>query len=274
MFIQTSPPTLSQSLATIHLFAQTPETSARVVTANVELINQWGRLRKIFMCCFKGGYLCQLHPKEATEEFKARLLTVISSDEYNGKMPEACAKACITFNQLIRKTNSELHPSKRVPEEALLVDLSELALLHRVPPERIQSPAAPLQEMAAAPREVIEEGLLQESEKLDLKASESAYQAQASLLIPSEETGEIAEPLILPHATDSTLSLPADNRPAEGSSDPVPPLRVEDDDKKLLQPTEEPPAKIHVSRHKIDQKTRPLQFHMQLRQKERVNYKQ
>ena len=123
MSINLSSQKLQQALETIHLFAETPHEPSTVVTANLEVINRWGRVRKIFMYWFIGGYLNQLQPKKSIKEFKCRLATILTSDSYDSNLARTCAKACRTFNRLIKTTNLELAAAQQSPEADLIVDL-------------------------------------------------------------------------------------------------------------------------------------------------------
>ncbi len=112
-------------------FARTPETSRLVMTKNLQLISQWGLLRKIFLRCFMNSYLNQLDPYQSKMRFQEQLWTIMVWGKYDRHMQETCVKACKVFDRINHRTNDELPPSKRFSELAVCVNLSNVEQQYR-----------------------------------------------------------------------------------------------------------------------------------------------
>jgi hypothetical protein len=117
---------------TIRTFAETKPDASAVVTKDLEIVEQWGVLRKIFCCCMRERYLHKLVPTKSVERFKARLKVLLSSKEFksNAALADVCERACATFNRLIKETNKELPRNRQSPDEKeLCINLEEEKLI-------------------------------------------------------------------------------------------------------------------------------------------------
>lgn len=112
---------------TIRMFAETKPDASLVVTKDLEIVERWGILRKIFCCCMRERYLRTLTPTKSVERFKARLRVLLSSDAYksNPELGVVCERACAAFNRLIKETNKESRGIQKAEEEDLCIDLEE-----------------------------------------------------------------------------------------------------------------------------------------------------
>ena len=77
---------------TIRTFAETKPDASAVVTKDLEIVEQWGVLRKIFCCCMRERYLHKLVPTKSVERFKARLKVLLASKEFksNAALADVC----------------------------------------------------------------------------------------------------------------------------------------------------------------------------------------
>lgn len=133
MSVHIPPGVFQQSLDSIHLFAETSESSQKVITANLDLIDRWGWLKKLFFYFSLNSYLDQLRPQASTELFRNRLVTVVTSEKYTAHLAQTCVKACRVFNKLIVATDKELPKSRRCDLSMLLVDFQKIELQRAAP---------------------------------------------------------------------------------------------------------------------------------------------
>ncbi len=124
--------TLDQSIETMERLAHVPPTSLSLLSSNLELVKQWGRLQRIFLF-FSSKNPCQhLDPLVSIQQFKDRMNHILTSSKYTPDMHHTCKKAAEIFTGLILRTNAKAPATKRIAEEELhtLLDFSVLEKSH------------------------------------------------------------------------------------------------------------------------------------------------
>jgi hypothetical protein len=118
---------VQHALSTIHFIAETKNPELNLVTSNLDVIQRWGKIRKVVWYFFLEDYINQVDPYKSTKLFKKKLSIIISSQPYstNSALAQLCKQACDVFNRLIVISNNELPAAKRYPEEDLHVHFAD-----------------------------------------------------------------------------------------------------------------------------------------------------
>ena len=61
---------VQDALATIHTIAETKNPESSIVTSTLDIIQRWGKIRKIVWYCFLDEYFNQVNPYKSTKLFK------------------------------------------------------------------------------------------------------------------------------------------------------------------------------------------------------------